>query len=181
MEGIARAMMRLLESLDRNVPARRVYGRVPGPIGQPKSFTRYVDPDSRFEFGYPSEWGLKCDDGVHAASRKRGTFARVDVVPSGVDFWRNLQKALLQEGGCLRLGKRRPGSPGGRTGEIEVGHVRFLWEAVVYEVRGEQIILSTGNVLEPRRAPEIELYEDKILAGIRRSFKLGRGLLPSPR
>jgi hypothetical protein len=162
--------LRELDRLYRDLPSLRR----PAPrIGAPLSFARYHDPEARFEFGYPAEWRLKRDGGVHVSSPKLGSFARVDVVPAGADFWAFLERAVDLERGTFRLDSQR----GARArGEIRMGGLRFAWDGTVHALGDRSAVLTLGNVLDARRSAAVESYEDKTLAAIRRSFKLGPGL-----
>lgn len=174
--GFARQMARLLQDLDRDVRTLPRLRQAPVRSGDPKSFTRYHDPDARFEFGYPNEWKLKRDGGVHVSSPKLGSFARVDVVRSDTDFWEFLERAVDLEKGTFRMDAHR----GSRArGEIRMGGLRFEWDGTVYALGDRNAVLTLGNVLDSGRSRAVEAYEDKILAAIRRSFKLGPGLRTS--
>lgn len=138
----------------------------------PRSFRTYRDPDERFELGYPAEWRLKRDGGVHVSSARMGSFARVDVVPAGADFWSFLERAVDLERGTFRMDSHR----GGRArGVIRMAGLRFAWDGTVHPLGDRSVVLTLGNVLDSRRNRSIEAYEDRVFAAIRRSFKLGPG------
>jgi hypothetical protein len=174
--GAVRQMARLLHDLDRDFRNLSRLRHAPIGVGSPKSFARYHDPQARFEFGYPSEWKLKRDGGIQVSSERMGSFARVDLVPAGTDFWSFLERAVDQEGGTFRMDSHR----GARArGEIRMDGLRFAWDGTVYALGDSTLALTLGNVLDSKRSAAIEAYEDRILAAIRRSFKLGPGLRPS--
>ena len=178
MFGIAyaRQMVRLLNDLDRDFYRLPRLRRGPIPVGSPKSFVRYHDPAARFELGYPAEWKLREDGDVHVSSHRMGSFARVDVVPKEADFWSNLERAVRLEAGEFGLDAVRKGPPERARGEIRMKGLRFSWDGTAYRLHDLNVILTLGNVVAAGRSRAVELYEDKVLEAIRRSFKLGPGL-----
>lgn len=172
----ARQMARLLQEMDRDFHRLSRLRRAPAPLGPPKSFVRFHDPAARFELGYPAEWRMREDGGLHVWSTRMGSFARVDVVPGGSDFWSNLERAVRADHGEFALLRVREGPPARARGEIRIKGLRISWDGTAYRLGGVRVILTLGNVLNPARSATLERYEDKVLEAIRRSFRLGPGL-----
>jgi hypothetical protein len=161
----------LLARLDRLMPARRSRGRVPGTIERPPSFTMYHDPLDRFELHYPAEWDLRAGAAPAVMSPTLGAFARVDLLPANGELWLQLKQRLPG----LHVSRLRPGSPERAEGILPSASRSFAWSAFAFELRGLRIVLSTGRVVDDA-PPALAAYRRRILAGIRRQFRLAPGL-----
>ncbi len=174
--GAIQQLLRDLHAMDRDFRNLSGYRRLPAPIGSPVGFDRYHDPAARFEFAYPAGWRLRRDGGVQVSSPKLGSFARVDAVPAAADFWACLEAAVLRRGGEFRRDEAREGPPGRARGGMRLAGLRFEWDGTAHRAADACVVLTLGSVVDPPRSGALELYEQKVLAAIRRSFRLGPGL-----
>ncbi len=165
--GAARAMDRLFREMDRDF-SRLGRSRVP-PIGPPLSFARYRDPSGRFEIGFPSSWESAGEGGFLVSSPSLGAFARIDVLPRGIDPWGALAKEIVGEGGLFLVRRRVKDRA---HGEMGLEGARFGWDGRVLPGGGGQVALCVARVLDSGRSRAIELYEHRLLAAIGRSFRV---------
>lgn len=142
------------------------------PVGRPSSFLAHRDPRGRFEFHCPSEWDVRIEEGVTAVSTRLGTFARVDVLPAGVDVWGELKREMVAAGGDLTLDARQPRSADHARGKVTLGESRYALNGYRHRVGEESVVLSLGNVIDGRRGQGVERYEDRILEAVRREFRI---------
>ena len=170
--GLAEAVQRMVRQMDdlERVARRNRTVHVPPPrLGRPKSFASFRDPAGRFVLEYPSEWTLEGKGPVRVFSPRIATFAQVEIHPDGSDPWADVEKRILKAGGEVSFATR---SPSGARASLSFGGRRFHWSADVHPVKGGSVILSMGNVLDLARSRALERYEDKVLAAIRRRFRI---------
>jgi len=136
------------------------------PLGTPVKFATWRDPGNRFELGYPRAWRLEAQDGVIAQSNRLASFARVDVFPRPELSWSEYRTALA---GTLTIRMEHPGSPRRLLGVLEIGARRFDFRARAYVRGDETIVLSTSS---DAVAGPLKLYEDQVLAAMRRVFRI---------
>lgn len=138
----------------------------------PARFSVYRDPKGRFELRYPTSWECLGAEGVLVRSPKIATFVRVDVVPGAPIRWLDLEEAVQKAGGEITIEKHLKGPPKQVRGKLQMGGTRFGWNAYAYEQKTDTIVLFTANVIDAGRSRAIERYEDRVLEGIRREFKV---------
>lgn len=74
--------------------------------------------------------------------------------------------------GEITIEKQVLGPPKQVRGKLQIGGTRFAWNAYAYEHKSETVVLFTANVVDSERSTKIERFEDKVLEGIRREFKI---------
>ena len=167
--GIAKAFQRTSRDLDSATRGARKR-KSPVRLMKPKNFISYEDPKKRFELHYPSDWTLEKHNGIHISSSKIFSFARVDVGKDEKRIWSHVKKRIEEAGGEMKLERRQAGSPEKVRGEVSMEGIRFRYDGYAWHLGKEAVILSMGNVIEPKRSRAIEKFEDTILEGIRRHF-----------
>ena len=169
--GVSKAFRRLSREVDAvqgGMKKRQRSG--PVKLSKPKSFISYEDPGKRFELHYPSTWTLKKQNGIHISSSEIFSFARVDTGANAKQVWRDIRQHIEQMGGSMKIAKHTPGKPESVRGEVVLGNIRFRYDGYAWNLGKEVVVLSLGNVIDPKRSRGIEKMEDTILSGIRRHF-----------
>ncbi|HLG42974.1 MAG TPA: hypothetical protein VI643_06380 [Planctomycetota bacterium] len=167
--GAVKALVRWADA-DRTPKARL---RVPKwSAAVPKTWIAYRDPSGRFTLYYPTGWELQwSSDTIQGLFSRIGFFVRVD---AGVDedaFWKSLNRPLEEVGGKLKIDRHTNRSARGR---YLIGKGEFEWESTFCPTSRGVVVLSTGNVVDSRRGPSVEAYEDAVLERIRRHFVVWR-------
>lgn len=158
----------------KNAFRRHPKGRPPQPE-RPRNFIRYRDPQGRFALSYPRNWTLRRGGGVQISSAALGSFVRVDLVPDEPQFWKQLARDMEAGGARTRIRSHGGHHPVHVKGTVQVRGTWFDWDAFAWPLGKLRVILSLGNVVDPRRSATIERYEDGILASIRRAFVVRGG------
>ena len=162
--GAAGAMDRAMKDLG----ALRRSGRIPRGVPDrrmPRSFTTFLDP--KFELSYPAGWGLQAHPGaVRVTSERIGSRIRVDVVEDSVFFWGDFEKTT---GASIHY--VRDGTPEHGSGTVTLEGRRFDCEFYAWRKGGTAIVLTTYNVVYPRRSKALEAFEEWTLRAIARNFK----------
>ncbi len=167
--GANQQLRRDLRALDQALPRRSRSSPKADAKTPPATFARYRDADLGFELHYPMEWSLRTQGALHVGSERIGTFAHVEILPAGTDTWAHISR----EAGAILEELRAEGDRA--TGLLLTPKFRFRWDAQRFVRSRDQVILVTGNVIDSRRSRAIERYEDRVLAAIRRFFKVSDG------
>lgn len=163
-----RAMMDEVERLGRPpmrpaAPRGRLLSRPPG------SFALHRDPGGRFELSLPAEWTVVPGPPFFAHSPAVGSLAVVHVLDGAASLDAVLAAEWSAAGGTL-LDVRARGER--LTATLKLGGRTFDWTAQAKPSGSRRAVLSLGNVVDASRGPTLEAYEDRILAAIRRSFRV---------
>ena len=174
--GVAHGMASAFRSFNRTYRSKNAFrsrgDSTPSvPAGPPRNFVRYKDPKGIFELNYPSDWSLQKKEGVQVSSERLGSFARVDIRPDTPHFWDHLKQDFAEAGEEVEYLTRNGSHPIHVRGKVRAKGMNFMWDAYAYALGNNRLILSLGNVVDPRRSKAIERYEDSVLAAIRRYFR----------
>jgi hypothetical protein len=165
LSGFGMDLQTLSRSLDPEGPGAG------GVRGRPAKFATHRDPRGRFELGYPSGWELEDRDGILVRSKSLGSWAKVDVLPSGEGPWSALRDAVTKAGGSLTILKEIAGPPCQLRGLLDLGSACFEFRARAYARGSGTIVLSCG--IDAAAGPPLKKYAEQVLSAIRREFKVG--------